>query len=181
MKSLIFLCILQFCFTQINAQSKPVTPVNSLPDTAKVAGHDKSPIKSLTLAEYQAYQVGADMGMAKPAELNNYPAPKNVLRFEKDLKLNSTQKSQLKAAVEALDFKAREMGRFILQHEKKLNDLFATGKANEGSLIYYCNQIGLYQGELRNAHLQAHLKAKRILTPDQLKKYSRLNADANKG
>ena len=181
MKSLIFLCILLFSFTQLSAQKKSVNPVDSLPDTAKIAGNNRSPIKSLSFSEYQAYQTGADMGMAKPAELNNYPAPQKVLSFEKDLKLSSTQKSQLKAAVEALDFKAREMGRFILQHEKQLNDLFATGKVNEGSLIYYCNQIGLYQGELRNAHLQAHLKVKRILTPDQQKKYSRLKADINKG
>ena len=121
------------------------------------------------------------MGMTNVAEVNNYPGPAQALALEKGLKLSTVQKQQLEAAVEALDFKAKEMGRFILQHEKKLNDLFSTGKANEGSLIYYCNQIGLYQGELRNAHLQAHLKARRILTPDQQKKYSRLILDSNKG
>ena len=134
-----------------------------------------SPIKSLTDQQYAAYQNGEEMGMAIPAEINNYPAPEKVLALWKELTLSSSQIAQLKAAVEALRFKAKEMGRFILQHEKKLNDLFATGKINEGSVIYYSNQIGLYQGELRNAHLQSHLKARRILTPDQLKKYSRLN------
>lgn len=181
MKISIFLFILIFTTKHLSAQSKSAKPVNALPDTSKIGSNDLSPIKSLSISDYKAYQNGDEMGMTQVAELNNYPAAEAVLSYEKDLKLSSTQKSQLKAAVDALDFKAREMGRFILQHEKKLNELFATGKANEGSLIYYCNQIGLYQGELRNAHLQAHLKVRRILSPDQLKKYSRLKADANKG
>ena len=85
MKSLIFLFILQFSFTQISAQKKSVKLVDSLPDTSKAILNDRSPIKSMAFAEYQAYQTGADMGMAKPAELHNYPAPQKVLTFEKDL------------------------------------------------------------------------------------------------
>lgn len=182
MKLFFCLSILIITSNQLSAQSKSLKKVDSLSDTAKTSvSNENSPIKSLSIQEYTAYQNGEEMGMAKPAELNNFPAPARVLAFEKDLKLTATQKTQLRAAVEALDFKAKEMGRFILQHEKKLNDLFSTAKANEGSLIYYCNQIGLYQGELRNAHLQAYLKARRILTPDQLKKYSRLKGDSNKG
>ena len=179
MKITVFFSILLLTLNVAVAQSKSVKKSASLPDTSAVA--DRSSIASLSTKEYEAYQKGEAMGLTTVAEVNNYPAPAQALAFEQGLKLSTTQKQQLKAAVEALDFKAKEMGRFILQHEKKLNDLFFTGKANEGSLIYYCNQLGLYHGELRNAHLQAHLKAKRILTPDQLKKYSRLIRDSNKG
>lgn len=181
MKALIFLFILFINLGQLSAQSKVAKKGESQSDTVKTTvPKETSPIRSLSMQEYTAYQRGEEMGMAKPATLNNYPAPASVLFFEKELKLNATQKSQLKVAVDAIDFKAREMGRFILQHEKMLNDLFANGKINEGSIIYYSNQIGLYQGELRNAHLQSCLKARRILTPDQLKKYSRLNGDVKK-
>jgi Spy/CpxP family protein refolding chaperone len=181
MKLYIFLSVFLFTSTQLFAQKKPLTNIDTLSDASKVtAGKEISPISSLSIEEYTAFKNGDEMGLAKTAQVNNYPSPAQALAFEKDLKLSTSQKTQLKSAAEAIDFKAREMGRFILQHEKQLNDLFSNGKANEGSVIYFCNQIGLYQGELRNAHLQAYLKARHILTPDQLKRYARLKRDSNK-
>jgi hypothetical protein len=174
MKPYFLISILLLSVNTLIGQNKSLKKVISA-DTVSTVAQINSPIKSLTLQEYSAYQNGDAMGMTKPAELNNYPAPAKVLAYKKDLRLSNPQIIQLNAAVEALQFKAKEMGRFILQNEKKLNELFSTGKINEGSLIYYSNQIGLYQGELRNAHLQAHLKAKQILTTDQLKKFARLN------
>lgn len=183
-----FSFIMLFTSGQLSAQNKKRKQDHQVPDSTITNGNPKtnllpetSPIRSLTYQEYIAYQDGEEMGMAKPAVLNNYPRPAEVLSLQKELKLTAEQKSQLVAADEAILFKAKEMGRFILQHEKMLNDLFSTGKANEGSVIYYCNQIGLYQGELRNAHLQACLKVKRILRADQIKKYSLLKADLKKG
>jgi hypothetical protein len=173
--------IIILSFNQVSAQSKKRKQNNPPPDSTKVIQPaETSPIRSLSYQKYTAYQNGDEMGMAKPAVLNNYPTPAQVLSREKELKLTAVQKNQLTAANEAIVFKAKEMGRFILQHEKMLNDLFSTGKANEGSVIYYCNQIGLYQGELRNAHLQACLKVRRILTTDQLIKYSRIQAELKK-
>jgi Spy/CpxP family protein refolding chaperone len=176
MKLILLVFALTFSVHSLTAQDKKSVSVT---DTS-TATSQYSPVRSLSTEEYESYQNGDEMGMARPAELNNYPSPAKALALAKELKLNDSQKAQLQAAEEALDFKAKEMGRFILQHEKKLNDLFSTGKANEGSVIYYCNQIGLYQGELRNAHLQAHLKARRILTVEQLKKISRVNEKQTK-
>lgn len=180
MKALIFVSLLILTCTHLAAQKKPLPKENSLPDTMSAERKEHSPVRSMSLLEYTSYQNGDEMGMTKAAIVNNYPSPAEALALEKALKINATQKAQLKAVIEAIDFKSKEMGRFIIRHEKELNDLFSTGKANEGSIIYYCNQIGLYQGELRNAHLQAYLKASRILTPDQLKKYSRLRGDSKK-
>ena len=171
MKRLLISSILFLSANCVIAQNKAT---NSSPDTSKASVIAGSPIKSLSPEEYASYQNGDDMGLAKPAELNDYPSPARALALAKELKLNESQRKQLEAAEEVLDSKAKEMGRFILQHEKKLNDLFSSGKVNEGNVIYYCNQIGLYQGELRNAHLQAHLKTRKILSPDQVKKISRL-------
>ncbi len=139
----------------------------------------KSPISSLTYQEYIGYKTGEGMGMAKPAELNNYPSPKYILDMGKELKLSENQKAQLKMIYVNMKKKAEEMGTFILQEERKLNDSFASGKPNEGSIIYYSNKIGLFQGELRNAHLQAHLKAHGILNADQIKKCNKLMAYSN--
>jgi hypothetical protein len=183
MRLLIWFSFILLSTTNIlSAQSKKAKAIEPTLDSTKaISAAETSPIPSLSYREYAAYQKGEAMDMAKPAVLNSYPLPATVLSLERVLKLTAAQKAQLAAADEAVVFKAKEMGRFILKHEKMLNDLFSTGKANEGSVIYYCNQIGLYQGELRNAHLQACLKARRILTPDQLKKYSRLQADIKKG
>ena len=160
-----------FC-NQTFAQNAVIKPTDSVLN--KKSTEEKSPIKSLNLTEYNAYKNGEERNFASPAELNNYPGPLTVLELEKELRLSPLQKSQLKTVVSTMQFKAVEMGGFILFQEKKLNELFASGKANEGSIIYYTNKIGLYQAELRNAHLQAHLKTRRILTPDQIKKYNRI-------
>lgn len=136
-----------------------------------------SPVKSFTSEEYDNLKNGNGMGLARAAELNNYPGPMHVLELQKELKLTAPQKTKLEAARDEMKRKAIEMGGFIIQEEKKLNNLFAASKIDEGSIIYYTNKIGLYQGELRNAHLQAHLKARRILTPDQISRYNKLRGN----
>lgn len=118
--------------------------------------------------------------MVKVAEVNNYPDPCRVIEISKHLKLSPAQLSKLTTIKSSLEFKAKEMDGFINQQEKKLNDLFASKKAEEGSIIYYTNKLGLYEGELRNAYLQAHLKTRYVLTPAQLIKYSQLEATGKK-
>jgi Spy/CpxP family protein refolding chaperone len=139
----------------------------------------RSPIPSLTYEEYMNYKMGKDPGMAKAADMNNYPGPMHVLNWEKELKLSVNQKSQIQSIYDIMKKKTAEMGDLIFKEEKKLNDLFASGKANEGSIIYYSNKIGLLQGELRNTYLQAHLKTQQMLTIDQVKKYRKLRNYSN--
>ncbi len=171
----IILSVLLLSFnSNLSAQTSGAKPTASPNVKSAIPAVENSAIPSLNEGQYNAYLKGEEMGMARAAELNNYPSPARVLNYQNQLKLSQSQINQLQAAVKSLDFKAREMGRFILQNEKKLNELFYSKKANEGNLIYFSNQIGLYQGELRNAHLQAHLKAFRLLTPDQLKKYAQI-------
>ncbi len=136
--------------------------------------NEVSAIKSLSAEEVRGLKQGMGMGLAKAAELNSYPGPMHVLDLAKELKLSPVQKQRIEEARKVMKFKALEMGEFIISEEKKLNALFASGKADEGSIIYYTNKIGLYNAELRNAHLQAHLKTRRILTPDQINKYNKL-------
>ena len=169
---LIALLLITFFAGNVFSQEAKTKPSDSVKVSSNPEG--KSPIKSLTPDEYIGYKTGSGMGLARVAELNNYPGPLRVLELQKELKLSSLQKSQLKTVVDAMKFKVLEMGGFILLQEKKMNELFASGKADEGSIIYFTNKLGLYQAELRNAHLQAHLKTRRILTPDQVKKYNKI-------
>jgi hypothetical protein len=138
-----------------------------------------SPIKALTDRQYTDLKQGNEMNMGLAAELNNYPSPVQVSKLDKELELSPNQKIQLKQIINAWEFKTKEMGRFILAEETKLDNLFSSGKATDGSVIYYSNQIGLFTGELRNAHLQAHLKTRNILTPAQIKKYNTLMGYTN--
>jgi hypothetical protein len=163
MKTLNFI-IYFFFFCSFLGFSQDTVPV---PDAPK----ETSPIRSLTDQEYLDYKYGNEMGMGRVAELNNYPSPEEVRKHEDKLKLTVAQKAQLKKIIDGWIFKTREMGGFILTQESRLNNLFATGKATDGAVIYFTNKIGLYLGELRNAHLQAHLKTRSILTPDQIRKY----------
>ncbi len=172
--ALIFICF-SACIGMAQQNQADSVKVKKLTDSIV------SPTPSLTYQEYTAYKTGKNMAMAKVAEVNNYPDPAQVLDMQKELKLSENQKSQLKTVNDNLKRKAEEMGNLILKEEKKLNDLFASAKVNEGSLIYYTNKSGLFQGELRNAHLRAYLKAHAILTADQLKKYNKLRVYSGKG
>ncbi len=139
----------------------------------------KSVIPSLTIKQYNAYKNGDNLELAKEAEINHFPDPFYVLSFEKDLGLTATQKTQIQAIQNSRKFKAVEMGRFILDQEKKLNELFSSYKINEGMLIFYTNKIGLYHGELKNAHLKAHYATRKILSLEQIKKYDKLRGISN--
>lgn len=130
--------------------------------------------QATTLAIVDSSKLSKTGEMVKVAEVNNYPDPSKVIEISKPLKLTPAQLNKLTTIKSSLEFKAKEMDKFINQQEKKLNDLFASGKAEEGSIIYYTNKLGLYEGELRNAYLQAHLKTRYVLTPVQLKKYNEL-------
>jgi hypothetical protein len=143
-------------------------------DASGINPEDSSPIKGMAMKDFEAFRDGKPMNFTRVAELHHYPAPATVLRFTRELKLSQNQVIQVKDINAYLQRKVLEMGRIILEEEKKLDDLFISGKVESGSLIYRTQQYGLYQGELRNAHLQAHLKTRAVLTKDQVKKYDHL-------
>ena len=73
--------------------------------------------------------------MIKVAAVNNYPDPADVIENSRLLKLSPSQLTKLKGIKSAMEFKTKEMERFIDQQEKKLNNLFASAKAEEGAII----------------------------------------------
>lgn len=135
----------------------------------------KSPLQHLSAEQYQAYQQGTDVwGMGLVANLNHYPSPQQILDLKKELSIDKQQEVALVDILSKLNFKVKEMGTFIIKNERMMDSLFRLKKVNDGLLIYYTNRYGLYQGELRNAILQAHLKTKTLLKSSQLRKYERL-------
>jgi hypothetical protein len=115
-----------------------------------------------------------DMSLA--GEINHYPLPDKALKYKAQLQLNPGQITKLKDIVANLNRKKKEMGGSIIRNERTLDSLFRTHEVDEGNLIFYTNRYGLYQGELRNAILQACLKTRDILSEVQIRKLESLES-----
>lgn len=151
------------CFNQVKAQ------------TDSAAQQPAAPSKEVFLHKFEAYQTSKNrVGLIDVADRNQYPSPQKVLLWQKELLLNDRQKIAIALINKDLQRKTLEMNNFLITNEGALDSLFRLKKINNGLLIFYTNRYGLYQGELRNALLQACLKTEAVLTAAQLKKYDAL-------
>ncbi|MDB5132656.1 MAG: hypothetical protein JWR02_2405 [Mucilaginibacter sp.] len=161
-KLVLIIVILVFCYAA-DAQS-------TADSTAK-----HSPLKTLSNQQYNALVKGEDIyGMSLAAELNHYPNPEKVMKYKKQLDLSPIQVSQFNAINKELHRKKLEMGQIIIHNERTLDSIFKYHRLDNGSLIFFANRYGLYQGEMRNVILQSCLKAWELLTPEQIRKYGAL-------
>lgn len=160
LKSLPVLILLILVCTAVNAQT-------SADSTVK-----QSPLKTLSNEQYNALLKGDDIyGMSLAAELNHYPLPDKVIKLKKEINLTPVQVTKISAIAKELHRKKLEMGLIIINNEKTIDSLFRINKFDNGSLIFFANRYGLYQGELRNAILQACLATRNLLTLQQVNKY----------
>lgn len=131
-------------------------------------------IKTLSESEVGGYLNGRGMGLAKAAELNGYPGPMHVLEVEKELALTTEQKTQMQAVFDTMHEQAVTLGKQIVEQETALNNLFASDKARPETMQMTVEKVAQLQGQLRLTHLDAHLKAKQILTTEQVRLYNKL-------
>jgi hypothetical protein len=121
---------------------------------------------------------GDGMGLARPAELNQYPGPKHVLDLAKELKLTSDQQKEISAIREEMLARARPLGRSIVDAERELDTAFKSGKVVEADLKRRLDAIAKLHGDLRLVHLRAHLLTRPLLSADQIKIYGELRGHA---
>ena len=134
-----------------------------------------STVKTLSDERYNSLLKGEEVdNMSLAGVLNHYPLPDKALKYKVQLGLNPDQLAKLKDVNAFLQRKKLEMGSVIISNEKVLDSLFVTRQADDGTIIFYANRYGLYQGELRNAILQACYKTREILSEDQIKKLENL-------
>lgn len=138
------------------------------------AGQENREIKALSQEDVQGYLTGEGMGFAKAAELNHYPGPKHVLELARELRLEKEQADQTKSAYDRMHKLAVSLGRKIVEKERFLDHLFASGKIGAEELQKLTLEIGTLQGELRTVHLKAHLEMRQILTAHQVQRYDEL-------
>ncbi|HTK81929.1 MAG TPA: Spy/CpxP family protein refolding chaperone [Bacteroidota bacterium] len=142
--------------------------------TSPYAGEQSREIKSLSAEEIEKYLTGEGMGLAKAAELNHYPGPRHVMDLANDLHLTNDQKQRTQSAFDAMHEKAVSLGKKIVDGETALDKLFADGSISPERLSAATKDVAGLQGELRDAHLQAHLSMRRILSEEQRKQYDEL-------
>ncbi len=135
------------------------------------AGHETREIKALSQTEIDDLVLGRGMGLAKPAELNRYPGPLHALEMAGELQLSTKQRNDLEASRARMSAKTKGIGAEILDLERALDTAFADRKIDRVRLRQLTAQIGTKQGMLRDAHLEGHLEATDLLTPEQISRY----------
>ena len=137
-------------------------------------GEQDRAIKALSAEEVEGYLAGEGMGYAKAAELNRYPGPKHVLGLADDLGLTEDQREETEEVFERMQAEAIRLGTQVVAREGALDALFARQEATPALLRPLVRELGELQGDLRLAHLEAHLAMKDILTEEQTDRYDQL-------
>ena len=142
---------------------------------SKIDTAAKSPVRTLSYQQYNAYLKGeAASDMAMVAELNHYPMPDKVLKMVNQLDLSPVQIKKITDINTLMHRRRLQIGGSIISNEKTLDSLLRTRKMTDGNLIFYTNRHGLYQGELKNAILQACLATEKLLSQQQIAKFEAL-------
>jgi len=123
---------------------------------------------------------GQGMDLAAIAESNNWPDSRQVLAMKNELGLTRDQVKKTEALEKVTGSAAGAKGEEIVQAEEELAAMFQSGEAAEKAVRMKLEQIGKARAELRFIHLQAYLRMKQILTPDQVKQYTELKARESK-
>ena len=129
------------------------------------------PIKALSNEQVPQLSEGRGMGLSLPAELNSYPGPLHALEMADALNLTPDQHHRLLSIKEDMGAKAIALGHQIIAAETQLDQVFASGKADEADVTRQLAEIGRVNGELRTIHILAHIKTKALLTSDQVVAY----------
>ena len=143
-------------------------------DESPYAGTEHSEIPALTQQEIEDLGSGAGMGFAKAAELNHYPGPKHVLELAEDISLSDEQREQILEIQSEMRETAVDLGEAIIDAERDLNVRFRHGHVDDESLSNATREIAALYGELRFAHLRAHLATRNALEEGQIARYDRL-------
>jgi Spy/CpxP family protein refolding chaperone len=117
---------------------------------------------------------GLGMGLADIAEVNNYPGPKHTLDLKNELGLTRDQLKKTEALDKVVTSAALAKGEEIVLAEEELTKLFEVGTISEKVLRSKLEEIAKLRADLRFIHLQAHVRMRQILTPDQVKRYAEL-------
>ncbi|HSR42731.1 MAG TPA: Spy/CpxP family protein refolding chaperone, partial [Longimicrobiales bacterium] len=131
-------------------------------------------IKALAPEEIEQLLAGEGMGMALAAELNGLPGPRHVLELADELELEPEGREEVRRVFDAMEARAQELGALVVDEERALDRAFASGTVTATEIDRRTARIAGLRGELRAAHLSAHLSTAALLSDDQRHRYAML-------
>ena len=152
------LLVMVSCFSPVAAESPYV-------------GQELRDIKSLSTKDIASLQRGDGMGFAQLAELNHFPGPRHVLEIADQLSLSPEQLSETRSLYEEMRRNAVALGRELLLAETRLDQAFQDKSISSESLESALLEISEIRARLRYVHLEAHLRQKKLLRPEQIQRY----------
>jgi len=123
--------------------------------------------------ERASIERGEGFGMAMAADMAGYPGPRHVLDMASELGLTADQKTGVEKIFAAMHEKAVTRGKELFEAQARLEQMFRDGRP-EADLREQSFRVDSIHAELRWVHLSAHLAAQKILTAEQIAKYTRL-------
>jgi Spy/CpxP family protein refolding chaperone len=141
------------------------------------AGLESRELKALSNEEIQGLQAGEGMSLALVAELNHHPGPKHALELQRELALSLKQAQKAQEIFDRMHREAVRLGSAILEKERELESLFRSAEVNDTTEAHVVG-LGRLRGELRWAHLKAHLEMRDVLTEEQRQHYDALRGYA---
>ena len=129
-------------------------------------------IKALSSQEQRGWMEGENMGMARAAELNGYPAPMMVLEMAQTLKLTPQQAAATRELMTRHKAEVRKLGAELVDAERQLDVAFREHHADPADVDRLTGQISQLQGRIRASHLRTHVAAQALLTPEQMQQYA---------
>jgi Spy/CpxP family protein refolding chaperone len=142
------------------------------------AGEQAREIKALSAEEVKQYLSGAGMAYAKAAELNRFPGPSHVLELAEKLGLTAEQRATVQRLMEAHKAEARHIGAKLVEAERALDALFASGAVGREALAETVRAAAALAGEYRLSHLDAHRRTRAVLSSEQVARYDELRGYA---
>lgn len=131
-------------------------------------------LATLTPDEVRELRNGEGMGLARAAELNSFPGPRHLLELKAELGLEHGQVARIEKIHATMKTQAIAKGEEILQAERHLANLFASGRPSATEVTRITEHLGIMRGQLQAVHLVAHIESARLLTAEQIKSYDRL-------
>ena len=152
------------------ARARTPTPQTHTQHSAPV---DRKQHHACLEEERASIERGEGFGMAMPADHAGYPGPRHVLDMAGELKLTAEQRAAMEKVYAAMHERAIARGKELFESEARLEQMFRDGRP-EADLREQSFRVDSIHAELRWIHLSAHLAAQKILTADQIARYTQL-------
>jgi hypothetical protein len=160
--------------TMLLAAPCPALPAQAARPTSPVAGQEHRTIKAISDEELQELREGEGIGLAAAAELNHYPGPRHVLDLADSLRLSAGQRTEVQSIYATMHAAVLPIGGALIAVEARMDSVFAARRMDSTTLERLVSESAQVRGQLRLAHLRAHLATLRVLTPSQVAAYDRI-------